>query len=365
MQAKLPGTSDLDQANESRPPEIDDPEQYALPSKSDLPDIPGIVWGLFDTDGETRCVRGDSLTAPAGVDTERPPHGEIPANAVVEGVGEYIKAHGTDELDYPDYYSQFGEFEPVINTWTTASTGIGYGIEQNLLRGLIRLSNGSGRINHSKTHVILCENDTVLVTGPRGAFIKDLWGIKGDKTDEEPPTDVYQDLKGFSTPEENNAVLEKTEALLDALETYSEYEIEEYQYNRDRGKHIFITSCGRQFTPRGGLILEAGSVEAVTGEHRTDHRGTSYSVIVDEGDIQHEIGETINTEGPNTKTVLGYTFDWKVREYVFSGGVRSVDAVLSYIVLSHSPPEKSEGDVYLDYGVTSRDQTIDGFKVDD
>lgn len=365
MQAKLPGTSKLERPNKTRPPKIDDPEQYALPAKSDLPDVPGIVWGLFGTDGDTRYIKGDLVTSPAGVDTERPPNGELPANAVVEGVGEYIKTHGVKKVDYPEYYSRFSDFEPIINTWTTASTGIGMGLEQNLLRGLIRLSNGSGRINHSKTHVILCENGTVLVTGPRGAFIKDLWGIKAHTTDQEPPTDVYHDLKGFSIPEENNAVLEKTEALLNAIEEYTEYTVDNYEYSRERGKHLFFTECGLQFSPRGGLLLQAGDKDTVIGEHETEHRGTSYATTVTEDDIQHQIGETISSAGPNTKTVLGYTFDWKVREYIFSGGVPSVDAVLSYVVLTHAPPWNAEGNVYLDYGVTTRNQTLDAFKIDD
>lgn len=365
MQAKLPGTGDLDQGDKSRPPEIEDPEQYAHSSRSDLPDIPGIVWGLFDTDGETRYVKGDSVTAPAGVDTERPPHGELPANAVVEGVGAYIQSYGVEEIEIPDYYSRFSDFEPVINTWTTTTTGIGHGIEQNLLRGLVRLANGSGRIDHDKTHTILCENDTVLITGPRGAFIKDLWGIKGDRTDEEPPADVYQNIRGFSIPEEDETALAKTEALLDALETHTDYEVDEYQYNRDRGKHIFHTTCGREFYPRGGPILEAGSASSVLGKHTTDYRGTTYSATVESEDILHDIGDAIAPEIQTTKTVLGYTVDWKVRDYVFSGNARCVDAILCYVTLVHTPAENSEGDVYLDYAVNSQDQTIESYDIDD
>ncbi|MFD1570165.1 MULTISPECIES: hypothetical protein [Haloferacaceae] len=365
MQAKLPGTDDVEQPDQPRPPTIENSEQYALPKKADLPDIPGIVWGLFDTDGETRYVKGDTLTSPAGVDTEQPPHGELPANAVVEGVGAYIESYGIEEIEIPDYYSRFSDFEPVINTWTTTATGIGYGIEQNMLRGLVRLANGSGRIDHDKTHVILCENDTVLVTGPRGAFIKDLWGIKGDRTDEEPPADVYQNVRGFSMPEENETALEKTEAVLDALETYTDYEVSEYQFNRDRGKHIFHTTCGREFYPRGGPILEAGPASSVVGEHTYDYRGTTYSATVEPEDIDHGIGDTIAPMIQTTKTVLGYTVDWKIRDYVFSGNARCVDAILCYVTLTHTPAENSEGDVYLDYAVNSQGEIIESYDLDD
>lgn len=359
-QATLPGVqADPEPDGKSL---IGDAEGFAFGAESNLPDIPGITWGLRHDTGKTVTVDGHELSTPAGVDSERPPNGEYPADAILSGVDHYLDTYGETLVEIPDYYSRFTDFSPVISQWTVGHKSIGLGLGPNLLRGLVRLTNGKGRIDHELTNVVVCKNATVLATGPRGAFVTDCWGIHPDQTDDCPPASAYHTIRGFNIPEEAKPRRDLIDRLLGAFETHTPFTVGSYEYDRENASHRFETTSGYQFSPHGSALLDAHPKDDVLGTKSTAYRGETYEVDIETTDIGSDVGDS-QVYTPTSKTVVvGYSFEWVPQEYVFSGGVRCLDATVTTISLQY--PTEPDEDSLLGYRVLQDNQAVASFDID-
>lgn len=358
-QATLPGVqADPEPGEKSL---IEDAEEFAFGAESNLPDIPGITWGLRRRTGKTVTVDGDELSTPAGVDSERPPNGEYPADAILSGVSHYLDTYGETLVEIPDYYSRFTDFSPIVAQWTVGHKSVGLGLGPNLLRGLVRLANGKGRIDHELTNVVVCKNATVLATGPRGAFVTDCWTISPERTDDSPPESAYHTIRGFSIPEEAKPRRELIDRLLVAFETHTPFSVEAYEYDRENANHQFQTEGGLRFRPHGSALRNARPKEEILGTKETTIRGEDYEVDIEAADIETDVGDPQVYTTTSRAVVVGYSFEWVPQEYVFSGGIRCLDATVTTISLQY-PTESDEGDL-LDYRVLQDNQTVESFDI--
>lgn len=331
-------------------------EQYAVGRESALPEIVGLHKGIRHQDGSTVFVDYDRLTAPAGIKNESPKYGEVACKAIVSGVDSYIGRYGIEEIEVPKHYREIDEFEPIIYKWTALGGRIGLGVDRNLLKGLVRTANGKGRIDSEKTRAVACDNDTLVVTGPRGVFTKDMFSIDPKFTDENPPQSAYTNICGFEIPEESEGRIESLRQFIEVVNEYGQHDVAEYEYLRDRGKHIFRAADGNIIYPSSSWLRDRQSPGEILGVHERSVAGEDMAVEVSETDLEYEIGE----ERPKHLggVIVGRCFKWRTNEYVYSGGISSVDATVKYLILTYSDRYD-----YHDYSFTTERKTIDSFSL--
>ena len=330
-------------------------EQYAVGRESALPEIVGLHKGIRRRDGSTVYVEYDRLTAPAGVKRESPKHGEMACKAIISGVVSYIERYGIEEIEVPKHYTKIDEFEPVVYKWTALGNRIGLGVDCNLLRGLVRTANGKGRIDSEKTRAVACDNDTLVVTGPRGVFFKDMFSIDPKFTDENPPQSAYTNICGFKIPEESEGRIESLRQFVEVVNEYGQHTVAEYEYLRDHGKHIFRAADGGVIYPSSSWLRSRQSTGEILGVHETSTGGEALRVEISEEDLKYEIGE----KRPEYLggVVVGRRFKWQTKEYVYSGGRYSTDATIEYLLLTY--PDMYD---YHDYAFRTERDTIKSFK---
>jgi len=284
-----------DQEEKSSPDEAElvgeEFEQYAIRSHDNLPDVNGFSAGVQRQNGSTRYVDFERLVSPPGIKSERPENGEISCKAVLSGVSSYVDRYGVSEIEVPRYYSRFDEFDPILYKWTLESNSVGKGVGTFLLKGLVRMANGSGRIDSEKTRAIICENETLLVTGPRGTFFKDMSSISPRDVDIEPPQSVYRDICGFSIPEESEEKIAKLEQFINVINEYGQHNIVEYEYDGSGCHHLFRASDGELIYFRPSWLRDRQPLDEILGEKETSLRGESYHVQIGPEDIEYDIGE--------------------------------------------------------------------------
>lgn len=334
-------------------------EQYAPGSKRSVAQIDGYYHGPDGFDGATHYVEILRYSIPEDRKRYKPRKDTISCNAIVRGVDSYVERYGIEEIDYPSYYSQFSDFGPIVYKWTAHNNKIGLGVKQQLLRGLIRVANGSGRIDAEKTHAIACKNDTVLVTGPRGAFFADMWGISPDFTDQQPPESVYTDVCGFKVPEEHSGTVDAMAQFIKTVHEFGDHEIADYEYQRDKARHIFRAADGKPIRSHWSWLRDRQPVDDIIGTKQITHDGRLFELDIDEADLKYSIGDVVEDDlSAVTGIVVGHRYKQTTNEYVYSGGVCGIDVSVEYLLMDYD----DIGSGYR-YSFTTESQTIASFSV--
>ncbi|MEZ3117816.1 hypothetical protein RYH80_18015 [Halobaculum sp. MBLA0147] len=138
---------------------------------SKYPDIDGFSYHNPHTRGEATLVDLWQNTAPSRIATRDDPDPErIPGSAslITEGTREFVRHRGIHVIDFPRYYSRFDEYQRVAHL----STGGGV-ISPDYLERIVRLANGSGRIDTDTVALVLTDQGDVVAVGERGAWLID------------------------------------------------------------------------------------------------------------------------------------------------------------------------------------------------
>jgi len=318
-----------------------------VPATEDvLPDLRGYGW---NTHSVTHFECGTQAVAPfkIGHEQEQTP-GENGFVCITEGVNEYLDAHGVQELEIPQFYSRFAaEFDTFIDEWTIQDYGIGIGITSYDLKTAVRLANGKGHIDHDTTTVVLCDNQTFLITGPRGAFIVDQSPIRTShlETRRDPPNDALWTIPEttISVPESSKHLRNGLIRFVDAVEEYTGVSLTDSGSPGD-GKHTLITESGENIYAQKGrleLLDEMATDQSDlyrTYSHSLD--GEEFTTSVDSSSFSHELrDETLRG------IVIGYLPAWKRDEYIMGDGVAHLRLEIHYICMNSRPEKYSHYDI--------------------
>jgi len=266
--------------------------------------------------------------------------------ALVDNINTFLVRNGVKEIEFPKSYTQISEWSTVITELTQNGGGLGYGLSQETLRGLIRLTNGKGRIN-KHTRIFQCEDNHFLAVGPKGAFIllpnkiysaalshseqKDLkyGGYKQLVNKNEVPL-----INGDLIPEEDPEYQRAVERFIDIFNTYSNAEIAGYDHfdhhhyfttNRDQRVRATLSAISEMEESRSNIIGEY--------QHTVSERGAEeqYQAEIGEDDIRYDIGDIIESPIMGDQYVIGYLTKWDEREYIYSGGMNDTKLKIIYV----------------------------------
>lgn len=330
------------------------PPWRGRPTEDELPDLQGWEWKLYDPlhyDCGTRAVA--AWRKPMD-ESERLP-GEDRFAFVFANASEYLLKYGTREIDVPRYYSRFhDEFEPVVSSWTIGGRGRAVGINADDLEMTVRLADGSGRIDHNEVSVYLCENDTLLAYGSRGAFIVDVSPLRHSSLDRDPPESAHVDIAGFEIPEADPDLQRGLHRFIKIFNRHSDTTLAHYDSISD-GKHVFVAEGGRnvyagsQLNTFAQLTLDETQLRRV---HTYDLDGETYQSEWNKNTATHSIGEETRLG-----TVVGFEHRWNEQEYIMSGGIHELHSQARYWCFKPQPDKYS----HYDFQLMSLDESIDIF----
>ena len=325
------------------------------PSEDELPDLQGWEWRLFDP---LRYECGTSAVTAwrKPLDESEPLPGEDRFAFVVANAAEYLLAHGVREIDVPQYYSRFhDEFEPVVSSWTIARHGRALGVDTTLLEATVRLADGDGRIDHDALSIYLCENDTLLAFGSRGAFLVDVCPLKHSDVDREPSESAHVDIGRFAIPEADPNFQRGLRRFIDIFDEHAPATLSRYKYISD-GKHVFETESGRDVyagSPLRQLSRMVVDETELRRVHTYDLDGDTYQSDWNEHTASHALGDETRLG-----VVVGFEHRWNEKEYIMSGGIHELQSQAHYWCF-RPQPEKYD---YYDFQVMSIDEDIDTFR---
>lgn len=334
-------------------------EERVPTTKDDLPDLTGYKWlprKITEYDCGTKAIG----TYKVGQDQERTP-GRDCFVYITEGVNTYLDAYGVKEIELPRYYTRFSdEFDTYVAEWTIGKYGVGVGITSYLLESAVRLANGKGHIGHDATTAVICDNDTFLVTGPRGAFIVDQMPIRTShlNNSRDPPAEVFHEIPGteISVPEESEVIRNGLARFIDAVESYLDVAIKSAERPSDNW-HTLITESGQRMFASASRIELFARMETdqsdLHGTYSHSLNGEEYKSTVDSTAFSHERGdETIRG------VVVGYLHNWERDEYIMGDGVAGLRSEVNYVCMNHRPEKYSHNDVQI----TRLEETVDSWE---
>lgn len=324
------------------------------PNEDDLPDLQGWEWRLFNP-YRYECGTHAVTAWKKPLEESEPLPGEDHFALVVANASEYLLTHGVREVDVPQYYSRFSdEFDPIVSSWTISRHGRAIGLNANQLESTVRLADGGGRINHDAVSVYLCDNDTLLAVGSRGAFIVDLTTLRRSRFDRSPPDSAHVDINGFAIPEADPDLQRGLHRFIDIFNKHTDATLARHE-SIDDYSHVFVTEGGRDVHAASNLETLSRMFLDETRLRKTHaHRlgGEVYRSEWDEDTASHELGNETRLG-----VVVGFEHRWREQEYIMSGGIHELHSQAKYWCFKPRPDKYS----HYDYQLMSLDENIDTF----
>ena len=268
---------------------------------------------------------------------------------------EYLLKYGTREIDVPRYYSRFhDEFEPVVSSWTIGGRGRAVGTNADDLERIVRLADGSGRIDHNEVSVYLCENDTLLAFGSRGAFIVDVSPLRHSSFDRDPPESAHVNIGQFAVPEADPDYQRGLRRFIEIFERHAEPTLTNYKRLSD-GKHVFETDSGRdvyagsQLRHLARMIIDETELR---GAYNYDLDGDTHQSVWDSETASHALGDETHLG-----TVVGFDHTWTEKDHIMSNTLFELQSKVKYWCFQPRPEQYS----HFDFQVGSLDEMIDTF----
>jgi len=293
-----------------------------------LPEIAGYYWGLPEVDDGLVTVELERMKdlSRHGPDRRDDPE-NIPGDAriIAKGTGDsfsldrFLRDHALSEVDLPEYYTRFEDLETIYR-WSV--DGVTH-ITGRFLQKCVRLANGSGKIDTGQTRAIVTDQDELIVTGPRGAFICPIWSLP-DEAPPEPPAEATHTVGEFDVAEERPKHREGLERYLQMLEESPYPSIIAYR-GLGNGVHRFETASGEVVEVSHNEVNiawgQTDTLAETVGAYSTEQGDTLCTAVVD--DLPGGVGEevTIAKDGGRygeseelTGILTGYRTEWDVHE---------------------------------------------------
>lgn len=307
---------------------------------------------------------------------EDSPH-QLPSNfvALLERPSQFLEKFGIREIDIPTTYKSLEDWESIITTVTATSPQYGYGLSRPDLKGLLRLTNGSGRID-KETRVFECENDWFLGAGPRGCFIVKEgvvnpygWSSQRDGSYEDHISpDEVPHVNGEPIPEEDETHQQAIRKFITVFDRYTDTDL--VGYHSYDGSHTFIDSNDdivhttglhhlKEMETNQGAITGEWSHEIQYNHEYPEHEGKHFAYKIETSDIDHSIGDTTDDAIGNDRYVIGYVIRWNEQEYIYSKGLNSVTLHLDYVYF-----EETDKYDYHDIDIRTTSKKVATFEIE-
>jgi hypothetical protein len=286
--------------------------------------------------------------------------------AILADPTRFLQEHGIAEITIPLTYTGIKSWTPRLTTMTAASSGLGYGLTRFDLKGLLRLTNGKGRISDD-TRIFHCHGDQFLAVGPCGAFVLKQSPVHTRNLPDRWTEDEYRpyinesDLPRINNtpiPEENPAGQRGFEIFRSLFEKYGTAPLNNYKYFD--GRHIFEdvngdTVYGQYFTR---LDAMEKNPDGIVGQYSHELDGKQYSIHLTSEDIKYGIGDAIDTPLGSNKYVIGYNTEWNRKPHVYSNSLYSLQFIVRYTYFQEQ--EKYD---YHDYEIRTEDDVLRAFEL--